>query len=254
MKNDKKKMIVLAGLGVALLAVGAFQFIGKGSPPPAPAVTKATKEATAHKASTGASSATSGTTQPAAAATGSSASNGQPSGESPAATPAGATGTAEAETDPQRQVLLQMVKNPLPRRDPFESQDNRAPDTTPAQPVQTAPQQPVKPVHRPTAERFAYSAPVSPLAGTLPNGGTSPGMDVSHAPPLRQPSEFAYKVTGVIVGHKPMAVFEDDSGNQRLVPVGGSIDGDSKVVGVERGKVRIVHRGKEKTLSPQEGQ
>jgi type II secretory pathway component PulC len=83
--------------------------------------------------------------------------------------------------------------------------------------------------------------------------GAGGGAGLTQGAPLRQPGEFAYQVKGVIVGKKPMAVFEDDNGNQRLVPLGGSLDGDSKVVAIEKGKVRIRHHGKEKTLDLPEG-
>lgn len=52
-----------------------------------------------------------------------------------------------------------------------------------------------------------------------------------------------------MTGSKPIAVFSDSNGNQRLVPVGGSLDGDSKVVAVEKGSVTIEHRGKKQRLS-----
>ena len=64
------------------------------------------------------------------------------------------------------------------------------------------------------------------------------------------PNQFSYTVSGVITGgNKPAAVFTDSSGNQRLVPVGGSLDGDSKVVAIDRGNVTIEHRGKKQRLS-----
>jgi hypothetical protein len=62
-----------------------------------------------------------------------------------------------------------------------------------------------------------------------------------------------FQVKGVIVGQKPMAVIEDDNGSQRLVPLGGSVDSDSTVVGIEKGKVKIRHKGKNKTLNLPEG-
>ena len=91
----------------------------------------------------------------------------------------------------------------------------------------------------------------NPAGTTAPIGGGNIGL--SKSAPLRQPTEFAYTLKGVLVGKKPMAVFEDDNGNQRLVPLGGSLDGDSKVVGIEKGKVRIRHRGKDQTHTLPEG-
>src|SRR5207237_5169748 len=96
--------------------------------------------------------------------------------------------------------------------------------------------------------------PFDPTNSGAPAGGTgSPAVGLSNAPVLRQPDEFGYKVKGVILGDKPMAVFEDDNGNQRLVPLGGSVDGDSRVIGIEKGKVRVKHRGKPQSLRLPEG-
>jgi hypothetical protein len=46
-----------------------------------------------------------------------------------------------------------------------------------------------------------------------------------------------------------MAVFKDSQGNQRIVPLGGYVDADTKVVGIERGKVRVKTRDGEQTLT-----
>ncbi len=64
------------------------------------------------------------------------------------------------------------------------------------------------------------------------------------------PSAFGYTVSGTMTGgDKPVAVFTDSNGNQRLVPVGGSLDGDSKVISIEKGSVVIEHRGKKQRIS-----
>ena len=223
MSKDKKKTMVVAGLGVLLLTVGAFQFIGKGSGS-TPVAETAKQQATAAKTY--------------------------------AAEAEGKPVAKAEETDPQRAMLIAMVKDPLPSRDPF------APIGSPVQ--QKAPSQPeIKPPviqqksvpHQKWAPDFSPgNKPYDPLPGNGQAVNPANNPNVSTAPPLRQPSEFAYRVKGILNGPKPMAVFEDDSGNQRLVPLGGSVDGDSKVVGIEKGKVHIRQRGKDKVVDLSEGQ
>lgn len=227
MKNDKKKTLVIGGLALVLVAVGAFQFMPKGKN----ANTAPSNEVAAAQYQDGADG-------PSTTAS---------------AEGAGQEGGQEGQAaDPQKEILLAMVKDPLPRRDPFRAQG------VPVQ--QPAVQQPVTPAQPVNSQRPSggYRPPrmqgdVAPI-NPLPSGGLDGAANLTAAAPLRQPGEFAYKVKGVIVGNKPMAVFEDDGGNQRLVPLGGSIDGDSQVVGIERGRVKVRHRGKDKTLTPTEGQ
>lgn len=230
MNNDKKKMMVVGGLGLALVAIGAFQFIPKKSPAPTPPAEAA--------AGTTASTGTAPTSDPA---------NGKPK-------------EGKKSDDPQRDELIAMIQ-PLPQRDPFSPQSNEL-ETKPTNPVVPV-QQPVNPpVARPMGDGNNHSRipggipPFDPSqGGGLPPVGNNPDSPVvvDKGKPLRQPEDLAYEVKGVMVGEKPMAVFEDDSGNQRLVPLGGSLDRDSKVVGIEKGKVRIRHKGKDKTLRLPEG-
>ena len=260
MKDNKKKTIVLAILGVALIAVGAFQFMPKGGGTASVAKSTVKKAANVRTSQSGKnpSAATSATTDsgvPVAGANGASTTN---------------SAVAENETDPQKALLMQMVSKPYPARDPFAPQykDGTADPnaaSTPA-PANAAPTQPVR---QPVASNgFRRPPPLEggtkpwepPVTGgsglSNPAGSTTPiggGIGLSKGAPLRQPNEFAYTLKGVLVGNKPMAVFEDDNGNQRLVPLGGSVDGDSKVVGIEKGKVRIRHRGKDQTHTLPEG-
>ncbi|MBS1713781.1 MAG: hypothetical protein JST30_05535 [Armatimonadetes bacterium] len=250
--NDKKKTLVIAGLAVVLVGVGAFQFLPKGG---------------------GGTDSAATTAKPASTSTGS----GKPTGkEAPTTSQASeptkggtsesgskpADKAAEKEMDPQKAMLLAMVKDPLPKRDPFQQQVATTGQTTDpnAYMPEQAPKS-TKPAPTYQGPRRSYGGPgISgdvPPVNPLPDGmGNQQGGPVvlQGATPLRQPGEFAYQVKGVIVGKKPMAVFEDDNGNQRLVPLGGSIDGDSTVTGVEKGKVRIRHKGKDKTLRLSEGQ
>lgn len=193
--QDKKKFVVFGVLVLALLAVGAFQFLGGSSKPAFPDDDE-TPKALAKK---------------------------------------------EEPVDPeeaQREELKALMQGPLDKRDPFK---------TDRQPEQAK---------KPEAQTSGNSRPGPSIAPfePLPGGLTGDGSPVDLAPsaPIRQPGEFAYAVRGVVVGAKPMAVFEDDFGNQRLVALGASIDPDSRVVRIERGRVTVRHRGKDRTLTLEE--
>lgn len=239
MNNDKKKTLVLSILGVALIGVGAFQFMPKGGSTP-PAAATGTDTPT----STGSAQTTASDT------TGTNPANG-------AAKAGGVEGAKKA--DAQREMLIAMGKGDLPKRDPF-SPKGLLPEPETA--VIPTPQKTVvanKSGFSPRSGGFSrppsMGGSVQPLdPGVNPlAGSTNSGIGLSSGAPLRQTGDFAYTVKGVIVGDKPMAVFEDDGGNQRLVPLGGSVDRDTKIVGIEKGKVRIRHRGKDKTLNLPEG-
>lgn len=227
MNNDKKKTIVLASLAAVLLAVGAFQMIPKPSPePPKPTVSSVAPT--------------------------------NPTNKGGAESPAGkGTGElAEKDIDPQKQMLLSMVKDPMPMRDPFSpTMDLNTEPKQEAPPVPTHSSGPApKSNWRPPSGMEPMQGDVLPVNPGSPNGeGLGSKTNMIPSTPLRQPGEMNFQVKGIIVGKKPMAVIEDDSGAQRLVPLGGSVDGDSKVIGIEKGKVRIRHRGKDKTMSLPEG-
>lgn len=76
----------------------------------------------------------------------------------------------------------------------------------------------------------------------LPETGGGPGLEGQ--PTIQVTPTFSYVLVGVVMGDTPAAVFADASGNQRLITLGGSIDGDSKVVAIENGKV-VVKFGKD---------
>jgi hypothetical protein len=81
--------------------------------------------------------------------------------------------------------------------------------------------------------------PPMPIEGLLPGPNGQPtGPAVVPEPP------FGYSVSGVIVGQHPAAVFTDAQGNQRLVQLGGSLDAETKVIGIEKGKVTVKHGSK----------
>jgi hypothetical protein len=58
-----------------------------------------------------------------------------------------------------------------------------------------------------------------------------------------------YALTGIIIGEKPAAVFVDSLGTQRLVQLGGSLDGDTVVSKIERREVTLRINNKYHTLT-----
>jgi len=80
------------------------------------------------------------------------------------------------------------------------------------------------------------------LSGALGGGSALPGV-------LPKPDVFSMTLAAVLVGDKPAAVFQDEQGNQRLVPLGGKIDGDSVVTSISRGRVTVSYKGKTVTLT-----
>jgi len=76
-----------------------------------------------------------------------------------------------------------------------------------------------------------------------PNGAVTAGA------PLRAPDEFAYKLVGVVSGPRPVAVFQDDAGHQKLVRQGEPVDEGSRVIAVSDGQVVVQHGKKNLTLS-----
>jgi len=235
--TDKQKQMVVVALAVVIMGVGAFQLVG--SPAPIKKARKVAKQAMAK--------------------------------------------AEVSKEDPSLIVpesLKDYVAGPLPVRDPFDAPDTEGHETKPNQKPETQPKPEVKPdkpgksPFRPvnTARRTARqasqfnresTAPLDPMVGALPQvgpdgtlaassgqGGTNNGAQVRVEPGkiLRQPGEFAYQLSGVVIGDAPAVVLQDDSGKQRLVRQGGAIDGDSRVVSVNRNAVVVRHNGKNITL------
>jgi len=205
MKDDKKKVMILGVLFVVIIGVGAFTMLGGSStPPPTP---KSDKKEDAKTV----------------------------------ADKAAADAAAEAPKNP-------LYAAELSQRDPFEPRTiaGDAPKQSAVNPPPAA-----SPLPNPRGSRRGHSGGGS--IGTVPpvswNGGAIPtanGMQgsIGISPAGPDPSAFGYSVTGTLMGARPVAVFSDSQGNQRMVPVGGSLDGDSKVIAVEKGQVTISHRGK----------
>lgn len=213
--KDNRKLIVIACLTIAIFGIGAFQFVGMSGSAPNSSSKKADK----------------------------------------------AKAKSERDSDPpvstedeiKKQLVAQLVSGVLPRRDPFQQLVNPTPDqpvTPPKEDVHEPPQAPRVPRTKGN-QGYREVPPWDPkIEGSLPPAGKSGKgeIGVEKSAPLRQPNEFAYTLTGVIVGEKSMCVFQNDAGNQFLVPVGGSLDGDSRITKISRGEVTVRHRGKDVTL------
>ena len=209
MNSDKKKMLILGVLALVMIAVGAFSFMGGGSGGgEVAAATEVSPEATEVVAGEGEENSDQALSN-----------YGEPSDE--------------------RLAVL-----PYPIRDPFTvpTAFSEKPVEKPAAPVQNqAP--PVQPMGN--SNNSYGSAPVNPMiGGDLPPLGGS-GVGSGGSPIVAKPM---YAVKGIMLGSKPLAVFEDSEGNQKLVPVGGSVDGDTQVVAIEKGKVTVSRSGKRHTL------
>jgi hypothetical protein len=222
LKDDKKKMVVLGALGAVLLGVGAFSFLGGGSPAPKPTPGVVAKK------------------------------DGDADGSKEVKVDADGNpipGTGE-EAEPAPNPLYVAE---LPQRDPFVSRE--LPGEKLQAPVSLPP--PSQPVKRPSGGSGRRYAPPSnfdssggfapaQLSGPLPNAN---GGTVTLNPTGPDPSMPGYSLSGTLNGARKIAVFTDSNGNQRMVPEGGSLDGDSKVVSIEKGSVTIESRGKKQRLS-----
>lgn len=218
--NDKKKVIVIGVLGTLLVGVGAFQFVQMGaSDQPATKKPEASKEA-AQKSPT--QKVASGDLIPAE----------EPQAEN----------KVVPEANPIQGLYALMT---LPQRDPF-SERSGVLEVSDAAQTQVQPPKNPPPTYNPP--RNPGLDPYRPeIGGTIPN---LPGMDAGAGSPnpIPDPNVFAYRLSGVILGKRPAAVFTDGQGNQRLVPLGSSIDENSRVTNVSHGSVTVKHRGETITL------
>lgn len=210
---DKKKKLALGGLGIILLAIGGFQFVGGGSEPPTPAKTGKAKVTTKAPEPKG-------------------------SGVGPE------THTELESGDSNEGVLVAAAA--LPARDPFDGSMYQPKE----QEIKPPPSPPTNQT-RPSPPRGSISGklpPFDPSMGALPNPSTG-GVTLEPGKPMADPNAFGYGVSGVITGAQPAAVFTDASGAQRLISEGGAIDGDSRVISISRGKVVVRHKNKTLTLT-----
>ncbi len=182
--DDKKKLAVMGVLVAVVIAVGAFQFVGGGSPEPAPAKPKAAPKDAAK------------------------------------------SGPEAAE------VKNALSPAELASRDPFK------PETLPGE-HRNLP----NPISPRTVSKRLESVPELPPFPIDKSGSIG---NVSFAPPK---AAISYGLSGVILGARPAAVFVDPQGGQRLVQVGEALDGDTRVIGVEKGTAIVSFRGKTLRIS-----
>ena len=224
MQDDKKKLTVLATLGVLLLGLGAFTLMPQGSSaPPGP----------------------------------------QKSGWKPPEEP------KEEAVEPPRNPTVVAA---LPRRDPFEIPGYAREKEPPPQNVAPEPEK-ANQIPSPNyqgrrrprglggrlnigsiGEEFGDPLPptgnqVEPARPNVggPDSGTEPTVAKVETPPPPEPT-FDYSLNGVILGRRPAAVLRDKQGNQRLVTVGGMIDGDSTLIEVRQGAAIVDVRGKRRRI------
>lgn len=223
MKNDKQKYIVLGALGVVIIGVGAFQVVSSNSaPPPAPV-----KEA---KAETSTSEGSENTAVKSLSAE--------------YASDQGDEDIAENSETTAKDPMQQLYSMNLGTRDPFDTivalpitdpaaaKANPGPKTTSGSNWKGGPTMPVP--------------PFDPMQGSLPTVGNAPNGQM---PPMNlAPQGPAYSVAGVIHGEKSAAVISDAQGNQRLVKEGQAIDGDARVISVQKNKV-VIRKQDGKTIT-----
>jgi hypothetical protein len=153
---------------------------------------------------------------------------------------------AVADNDQPSASATTGLKNPqvadgLPERDPFQAPADTLPKDVPA--PGSKPSEGPKPF--PHHGRAGGPKPFDPLPlpGSLPSskGPGAPGTSLVPTP--------NYRCVAVIQGTKPIAVFEDVTGNQKMVRLGGSLDGETKLAEVHGTSVSIEVRGQRRRLS-----
>lgn len=234
MNKQTKQLAIIGVLAAVLLAVGAFQFMTPVPVPPLPDQEKT------------------------AAAPGSEPVEPAANGEAP---------TAEtAKSDPIRDALLNYATSNATPRDPFKPAGDLAKEfASPQGKVAPAEASPVvgnaAEGANPGPSRFPRQnvEPMNPMQGSLAGG---PGVGLMQSGSLPDGSNSAdpriitggpsYKVKGILVGTTRMVVLEDAEGNQKLVPEGGSVDGDTTIVKVQNNTVKISTRGKRKEVPLEE--
>lgn len=191
--DDKTKNMAVGALGVVLLGVGAFRFLGKHSGPAKPA-------------------------------------SAQTAAKSQTAT----NGTADPSVQPV--IVNPAYATPLPNRDPFAEPVDET--TPPAGPVVVQPKTKVNPLPLPGSRPpHGLDGSLPPL---LPNPGDKGGLGIAAV--KTPPPVFMYQLHGVIEGAHPAALFADPNGDQRLISLGKSLDGDTKLLNVgDHGAVVLFH-------------
>jgi hypothetical protein len=155
-----------------------------------------------------------------------------------------ATSSTNKDDSQAAQQANDLVKGSYPAHDPFKPLVD-ANGTPPAQNNLQTPPPATKLVRAPKSEAFP-AFPISKDPGQLPVASAQGGVTTPIKPPA---PEFGYKLAGVIMGKKPCAVFVDAQGAQHLVELGGSLDGDTRLVDLDRGHVVLRVKDQTKTLT-----
>jgi len=162
----------------------------------------------------------------------------------PAASGSDATTATNSGDSQAAQQANDLVKGSYPAHDPFKPLVDA--NALPAS--QTPP--PSAPAAKPLTQRVAKGQlfPAFPISkeGQLPGASAQGGVTTPIKPPA---PEFGYALAGIIMGRKPAAVFVDSQGGQHLVQLGGSLDGDTRLVDLDRGHVVLRVKDQTKTLT-----
>lgn len=150
---------------------------------------------------------------------------------------------AKAQAEKAAETPNPLFAKDLPERDPFKE----GVISNSVQPPATQPTGKQLVTRR--SQRPGNIVPPFDPTGNLPAAFEQGKTSLQGAAAIRPPDQFAMTVSGVIMGSRPAAIFQDDQGNQRLVALGGAVDGDSRVTGISQGKVTVSHKGKTVTLT-----
>lgn len=153
-----------------------------------------------------------------------------------------ATSSTNKDDSQAAQQANDLVKGSYPAHDPFKP-------LVDANAVPASQTPPSAPASKPLTQRVAKGElfPKFPIQkdGQLP-GASTQGLTVPIKPAA---PDSGYALAGIIMGRKPAAVFVDAQGAQHLVQLGGSLDGDTRLVDLDRGHVVLRVKDQTKTLT-----
>jgi hypothetical protein len=159
-------------------------------------------------------------------------------------------------------------EEPAPAKTEAKKEDPKKDEKLLANRVQIPPlgaKDPFHPVQLPGGVQPEDPKPVSPQENTGSQGSSQPipkdiwgpgegpfgPLDPNNEGDPNVPTQvekpvFGYSLIGIISGDTPAAVFADQTGNQKLITLGGEIDGDSKLISI-KGNQAVV-KFKDETL------